>query len=268
MKNLDDAVSYVQQARYALPLHKESYDFIQEHKPWKGLLKHKWIFRVSVLIAFLISLRFIKVFTDWLSVNIFSQGSEDALQNNSSLFQGFADFGSDLFISGGYKYMILFFVEIIIFHCAVKTLNILLNENRTPSFKDFIEAQKRMFKVTIRAYVYEVICTFLISTALSMIGFEFLKHVPIFLVQCYFLGVAFMDNYNEQFGIEIKESFAIIQQHAGAAVAIGFVAYIFFMIPIAGLFVGPVLAAVTASMYMYSQEINLHIKRHIQLDLV
>ena len=58
-----------------------------------------------------------------------------------------------------------------------------------------------MIKVVIRCYILEMIITLLIRIFFGIFGMvDFLEPVAIFGVQCYFLGLVVIDNYNEQFG--------------------------------------------------------------------
>lgn len=67
-----------------------------------------------------------------------------------------------------------------------------------------------------------------------------------FVVQCYFFGLVILDNYNEQFGLSIKESLATSKNYRGVSLALGMVLYLFMLVPLVGVVAGTVLVSVTA----------------------
>lgn len=88
---------------------------------------------------------------------------------------------------------------------------------------------------------------------------EFMKPVLVFAVQCYYLGFTIVDNYNEQFGLSIKDSAKYTyQNHLGVALGVGLILNILLFIPVLGVVVGPLLSAVTATLVMY-QLSDLHL---------
>ncbi len=266
MSQANTNLKVIGQLAAVLPLHKRAYQFAKENQVWKGLFKIKWVVITGLILSALISLRFIGVFVEWFSQLSAEETSVSAFQSASMLAGNISEFGTELFISGSYKYLILIFVEIIIFYCVVNTLNIIKNRNYRPQFKDFIKAQKRMIHVSIRAWIQEIVISFILGTLLSVVGFSILKSPTVLLVQFYFIGVVFLDNYTEQFGLSIKDSFAIIKSHAGAAVGIGMVAYVLFLIPLVGLVLAPILGGITAALYMNSQDIQLDSDMILSLD--
>ena len=68
------------------------------------------------------------------------------------------------------------------------------------------------------------------------------------------VSFAFIDNYNELSGMSIKESFKVGYSHFAAAIVIGLVAYVFFLIPLLGIIVTPFLCAVGTTTYMFYSE--------------
>jgi len=257
MSQLTSTLKVINQLVSVLPLHRRAYHFARENRVWRGLFEIKWVVILGLVLSAIISLKFISVFIDWFDQINNDQTQVTAFQSASMLAGNITEFGTELFISGSYKYMILIFVEIIIFYCVVNTLNILRNRNFRPQFNDFIKAQKRMIHVSVRAWILEITISFIIGTLLSVVGFSILKSPTILLIQFYFIGVVFLDNYTEQFGLTIKDSLAIINSHTGAAVGIGMVAHILFLVPLLGIVLAPILGGITAALYMNSQEINL-----------
>ncbi len=264
-KQIRKIPSYVAQLVEVLPLHIVANDFIKTNHLWKGLFKLKWVFWLALLMSVIISFEFIAVFYEWVRDIFLGQHHGSVLVTSSAMFSNLQFFGEELYIGGGVKYLIFIFAEVIIFHCTVNTLNILSGNNRKPSFKDFIDAEKRMIQVSLMAWFMEIIVSFIATTILSIFGLHFLKSIAKFIIQCYFIGHLFLDNYNEQYGLTVKESFKLVGQHAGASLGIGFIAYILFLIPLFGMIAAPVLGAVTAALYMYTHEVNRDRERLYEL---
>ncbi len=174
-----------------------------------------------------------------------------ASQGIMSFFSGLGEISNKLLFTGGMKYLILILLEMIIFHFAVKTYEILSGEKRILKLKDFINAEIRMIKVAIRAWFYELVLSFLVVLILGLFGLDFIENIIVFFIQCYFLGVVFIDNYNEQFNIKIKASFKIAYQHFGATFIFGLLAYVLILLPLIGVILAPIICAVGATCYLY-----------------
>ena len=240
-----------------LPLHVKANDFIKTNKLWKGLFKMKWVFWTAIIFSIIFSFHFISVFFEWIRVILMGQQQEEsAFLASNNMFNSIQLFGNEVFVSGGVKYLIFIFAEVIIFHCTVTTINILSGKKQRPKFKDFINAEKRMIVVSLTAWIMEIIVSFAIGLILSILGLNMIKKFSEFIIQFYFIGHLFLDNYNEQFGLTVKESFRHIRTHAGAAIAIGAVAYFLFLIPIVGMIVAPILGAVTGALYMFTHSVH------------
>lgn len=235
----------------ALFLHDDSYRFIKHHKIWKGFMDYGWASKVLLVVGILFSLSFFAIIFDWIE-HIYSQGG-NIISNTSSMLGDMKDL---VFLEGGIKYLILIAVEILIFHCSVKTINILNGQNRTPVFQDFIAAEKRMIAVAFRSFILETIAGAILGVLLSIVGLKFFLFIPMFLVHSYFIGFAFFDNYNEQYGFNLKESTKMVNKGLGAVIGVGMIAVLLFKIPIVGAIVAPVLGAVTATMYLYGEGVH------------
>lgn len=235
----------------ALFLHDDGYRFIKFHKIWKGFNRYGWASKVLMLIGLLVSFSFLAIIVHWVQ-GVFGEGS-GIVANTSAMF---AEMKELFFLEGGIKYLILIGVEILIFHCSVNTINILNGQNRVPVFQDFVAAEKRMIMVVFRSYILEMILTVLITTVLKIVGLDFFKFIPIFFVHAYFIGFTFFDNYNEQYGFNIKESTKQINQRIGAVIGIGMVAVLLLKIPVIGAIAAPILGATTATMYLYGEGVH------------
>ena len=108
-----------------------------------------------------------------------------------------------------------------------------------------------MIKVAIRAWIMEVIVYALVSVFFGIFGFlDWLESPILFLIQCYFFGLVILDNYNEQFGMTIKESMAFSKSYMGVSLALGFVLYLLMLIPLIGVLCGTILVSVTGAIVM------------------
>ncbi|MGK0387622.1 MAG: hypothetical protein ACI94Y_000348 [Maribacter sp.] len=222
--------------------------FIMDNKLWRGYISIGWISKLSLFIAIVFSYTFI---TGIIGLFISPDTTGIVQEGSLSFFNKLEDFGDILLFSGSMKYLILILIETIIFHFAVKTQEILSGEKRELTVKDFIAAQIRMIKVAIRSWIFELIISAILIFILRLIGLNILSTVVFFGIQSYFLGLAFIDNYNEQYKISIKESFNIAYDHIGAAIVVGIVAYILFLIPLFGIIITPFICAVGTTTYMY-----------------
>ncbi len=257
--------TYLSQLIEIVPLHVEGNQFIRDNKLWQGLFRLKWVLWLSIGLGLIISFMFISTFSAWVTEMYFGEFHGSSMLASISLFSSMEFFGDRFFFDGSLKYLILIFVEVIIFHCTINTLNILSGENHKPQFADFINAEKRMIQVSFMAWIFELVAGILVAVFLSIIGLEGIKKIVLLFIEFYFIGHLFLDNYNEQYGLSIKESFYTIRDHAGAAIGVGFVAYVLFLIPIVGLIVAPILGAVTGAMYMYSNKVNAELDRQFEL---
>lgn len=241
--------------------HTSSFDFIKKNKIFRGFTEYGWTVRVLILLAVVFS--FEVFFAGIPSLKSMNE-SGMAMSSVSDL----VDINKSLFYDSGGKYLMLVLLEILIFHCSVKTLNILKGVKKVPVFKDFLAAEKRMIMVVFRSMVLEFITIIISNVILGVLGLTILKPIFKFFIQAYFTGFAFMDNYNEQFGITIKESAALIRRYSGVALGVGAVAFILFKIPLIGAIVAPILGAVTATILMYEFDIMPNQERALPNEFV
>jgi hypothetical protein len=227
---------------------RSSPEFISNNKLWKGYWNAGWFSKVSLILAAICSWKLITQFRDLFSPEtsseIFSMG----------LLQGMGQVSNKIFINSGVKYLILIILEMVIFYFSVKTYEILSKKERTLELKDFITAQIRMVKVAALSWIYEMVIGVVLSIFFGIFGFEILSKALGFFVEFFFIGAAFMDNYNEQFHLSINESFKKSFTHIGAALIIGLFAYVVLLIPAIGVVFAPFFCAVAATCYMFYNE--------------
>lgn len=230
--------------------YKESIEFIQENKLWKGMDQYGWLSKALIAIAMILT---------WYAYGTVGQITEAFdEQSLSATFQSLSSSVSDLssmganFVSSSYfKYIVFVLMEVVIFHFARRTLEIKTNKKFDTTFKAFVNAEKRMLKVAAYCAITEWVLTLGITIAISIFGFDYLKAPLVFIMQCYFLGFLMLDNFNEIYHLTIKESSKLTRSFAGVALAIGFVSYMLILIPLIGAFLAPLLGAVTAAIVMH-----------------
>jgi hypothetical protein len=238
--------------RFGLWSFPEALRFMRTHRLWTGFWQYGWLSRLMLVFAIWVGLKY-----GALLLGLFSRID---VTNPSSIGAGMADFVGDLldadsgFLLGGMKYLVLVLAEVLIFHIVRRTVELLTGEEQDNSFSSFVKAQVRMFKVVLYAWIMELILRILISIAFGIFQIDFLVEPIMWVVQFYFLGFAVLDNYNEIYGMKIQDSAKRIYQVAGASVAIGAGTYLLMLIPVAGPFIGPMLAAVAGTLLMYERE--------------
>ncbi|HMQ49944.1 MAG TPA: hypothetical protein PKA00_21175 [Saprospiraceae bacterium] len=250
--------TYADQFRLTLKHESQAIHFIRRYRLWEGLQHYGWLAKVLLFFAFLAGLKFISIFFNWINqIKLSSAGQ--AFQSMGMFFHDFALGGYEFVFSGTTKYLILILAEVLVFHCCRRTIQILMRRNDPPVFKDFIDAQKRMIAVAIYSWVMELVFTILIKIATGIVSpLAFLEEAAIFIVQCYFLGFAIIDNYHEQFGLSIKESAKLTQNYLGVAFAAGLSLYLIMLIPLAGVIIAPIIVTVAVAHTMYSVS-DLHL---------
>ena len=230
--------------------HLEAMHFVKQNRLWEGFWKYGWVSRLLVFLAVAIGIKFFFILKNMAFPS--DPGIVTTAMTLGSVFQNFAVEGYEFLFSGIMKYLMLIMLEVIIFHMCRLTLKILSGADSDLSLDNFVKAQIRMIKVAIRAFITEMFFTMIVKILFGIFGsLDFLQPIIIYLVQCYFLGILVLDNYIEQFGYSIKESFKIIRQYAGIALGIGLILNVLLAVPLLGPLAGPVLAAVTATIVMY-----------------
>jgi len=239
--------------------------FIIKHQLWKGIFDNKWVTVFSIIISVLFSLvlydniheRFFPSESDeGININI-SIGDEDENADHNIIDieedekddhvedEDKSEATSDInkakelleedhkpLFSGSMKFLLLILLQVLLYHFAVKTNNILKNKSEVVSFRNFSKAQQRMFKLMGRKWFYGLIAYVLLSIVLSIFGIGSIKDVLMFLIYGYFLGFAFLDNYLEQFDYSIKESAEKTKNHFGASTLFGIITSALIHVPI------------------------------------
>lgn len=220
---------------------------IRDRQLWTGVNRYGWVFKVLVVVAVLMGFSFLSMVSSWIGSLFQAESGMAALSSVGTFASNVALEGYESFTSGLLKYVILLLSEVIIFHFMQRALEELTGHEVRTDFQTFLDAQIRMIKVVIRTYIMELIATTLVSVFFGIFGFlGWLEPLITFLIQCYFFGLVILDNYNEQYGINIKESLEMSKNYRGVSLALGLVLYLFMLVPLIGVVAGTILVSVTA----------------------
>ncbi|MEZ4986710.1 MAG: EI24 domain-containing protein [Saprospiraceae bacterium] len=230
---------------------RAAWELIRDRRLWTGMHHYGWVQKVLLGVAMLLSFSFLGMVSGWMG-EWFGSGTL------RGFFSGVSHFSSKLFeegyhsfTSGFMKYFLLLLVEVLIFHFMQRALQEVEGTPLRTDFQTFLNAELRMLQVVVRTWAMELVATVLVSIFFGLITpISFLKPLVTFVVQCYFFGLVIMDNYNEQFGLNIKQSLAYSQQFKGIAFGLGFILYLFMLIPVVGVIAGTILVSVTAVLVM------------------
>ena len=252
--------------------------FILKHELWKGFLEHKWVLIFSIVIASFFSYTLCKdiyhyfvptigqsidfeIPTEGLDVgieviedafNISPDESQTQLENAKDKLIGkkeeLTEKHRPLF-SGSLKFLLLIFLEVLIFYFSVRTNNIIKGEKKALAFKDFVKAQKRMIMVMGRKWLYGLLMYILLSILCGILDASRLVDPIMFFVYGYYLGFAFLDNYLEQYKFSLKNSSKCVQRHFGASAVFGVFASVLMNVPLLGPLVVPFICGIAATRY-------------------
>lgn len=229
--------------------------FVRQHRLWSGFFKHRLVAGATVVLGLVISFTLMKVTFSWWqnlsSGNIFNAGLQ-----TPSLIKNLAMESLSVFYKGGYKYLILIIMEMLIFHMVLRTQEILTGVKEELSSGLFMKAQVRMIKVAIFVFIMEIVFKVVFEIMLSILDLDLLEGPLIFLLQCYFLGFAIVDNYFEIQGFRIRVSFKASRGIVGICVGVGIVLYVLLLVPLVGPIVGPMMAAVATTIVLNEREDN------------
>ncbi|MEO1518538.1 MAG: EI24 domain-containing protein [Bacteroidota bacterium] len=251
MRSKSFLINAAQDFVLSMRTHQEAVHFISRHKLWRGLLAYGWVSKLILAMGLVAGWKLYSIFSSWWnSSSMNSLGM--AVQDIGRLIQSVALEGYAFFFVGGYKYLILVVMEILLFHVCRRTLEIKTGQKQDLAFATFVQAEIRMIKAAIFAFVMESLGTLLLGIFLPMLGMEFWQPILIILLQCYFLGFVVLDNYSEIYGLDIQQSERVTRAFFGVAMAIGLVTYVLLLMPILGAILAPFIGAVTATLSMHA----------------
>ena len=230
----------------------EALKIIRNEKLWVGFWKYGWVTAILIIAGGIVGIQFLLGIGDLLR-SIWSGSSSDEAGIVTFGHQ-LENFLGGLFLVGSYKYVILILGEVLVFHLVRRTIEMLGGEKQDDSFIAFIHAQKRMIVIAFSSWIMELISTILISVAIGILGFDFLKPVFVFLVSAYFMGFTLTDNYFERNGVTVKESHKLNLNIIGVSLGLGVILSLLFLIPIVGPIFGTSVGAVAAAMTLFYLE--------------
>ena len=271
------------QAAIACQVLLDTPGFIKKHQLWKGFLDHKWIMIMTMVIMGTLSVTLYEDVKSYINapdvsdIEVPEEGFEAGIEalelaamdspeevrekleeEKKSLIEKKEKFEAahkPLF-SGSYKFLILILLEVLIFHFAVGTNNIIKDENRILTVREFARAQIRMMKVMAHKWIYGLLIYALVSVVCRILSLSYLTNFIMFFVYGFFLGFALLDNYLEQYHFSIVKSSKRIQSHLGAATFLGIFASIGMSIPVIGPIVVPFIGAVAATLYGHEMKME------------
>jgi hypothetical protein len=233
--------------------YSDAYYFIRKYRLWEGFGNYKIVSWVLILGAGYLGYKFLSIFRNKIS-DIADEGfigmGAEVFSTTATVFRESYDF----LFAGTYRYLIFLLLEVLIFHFAVRTVEILSHRDFKLTAKVFIHAQFRVLKLIIFNFGVELIVAAFLGFMLGIFGLGWLKAGLMFILQCFLMGFLVIDNFNEIQGSGIRTSFKRTTKHLGAAIGLGLPLYLIMFIPVIGAIVGPIIGVVAGSLLMYELE--------------
>lgn len=222
--------------------------FIFEKKLWQGFIQQKLALLVVFVAAIFIPTSLFTYIRDNISHGSFFQTTNEAniaIANTASF--------SSLF-EGGNKFLVIILIQLLVVHISNKTIEHLSGTKIDLSAREMMQSQIRVIIVSVRNWVIELVIGVGIAIIIGIFGPDWLETVLKYGLSCYFAGYLFIDNYNNTFGISIKESQSIVKKHLGAACIIGLVTNILLLLPFIGAIAVAFVCTIGATWYMHTSE--------------
>lgn len=223
-------------------------DFIRSNRLWDGIFNYRWLSKLLMIAAVVVGLKFLSICISWF---VEPDDGTAALSSAPGLFSNLWSEGIGFFTVGGIKYVILILLEVVIFHFTRKTLEIMTGDAIDNSFRAFVKAQIRMIGISVYSFIMESLLSIVAGIALSLLLLGTVKPVVILLIQCYYLGFAIVDNYNEVYNLTLKQSARFTKEYWGVALVTGIFVYVLMLVPLVGIVLGPLTGAVAATITMH-----------------
>lgn len=229
--------------------------FIRHHKLWLGMKEYQWVYRFLLVVAGLAGMYLVAEYFSYTGSHADESVINTLFASNGFLYQ----FGGETYesmTSGALKWVILVLLEVVIYHFMRQSLRIVANKDveNAHTFKPFFEAQKRMLQVSVMAYILEIILIGVVGKLFFYMftSFAFLQPLFDLLVQSILIGFAIVDNYNEQYGLTIRQSLRYARiKCMGILIGVGFPLFLILKIPFLGAMLGPILCSVVVAIVMF-----------------
>ncbi len=235
-----------------LQKYPEAIQFIRKHRLWEGFERYKIVVWVLLAGAAYLGFRMMTIFRQKMAAaedDVVSMGTQFFSAVSSVFEESYA-----FLFAGSYRYLIFLLLEVLIFHFAVRTVEVLSGKDFKLTVSVFVKAQIRMFKLVVFNFAIELIIAALLGIVLGIIGMGWLKAFFMFFVQCFLMGFLVIDNFNEIQGSGIRTSFKRTKKYLGAAIGLGLPIYLIMFVPVIGTIVGPLLGVVASSLLMFELE--------------
>jgi hypothetical protein len=241
---------------YTLLAFPRAWRFMRTHRLWEGLRQYGWVSRFLVFVGVMIGIYMVSEITDWFSSHNEANFSAMIIGQESILLTWIKDAYESL-SDGVLNWVTLILLEVVIYHFMRRSLQIVLKKNieNAHTFKPFFEAQKRMVIVSSLAFLTEsAVLGIVEGITEGMIYWVFSV-----LFRSLLLGYVIADNYNEQFGLTIKQSARNLRlQYIGICMGLGLPLFIMLKVPLFGTILGPLVTSVTAAIVLRERS-DLHI---------
>lgn len=241
---------------YTLLAFPRAWRFMVNHRLWEGLRQYGWVARALVIVGILAAINMISEVGDW-----FSRHQDDSLSamvvGGDSLLLNWITGLYNSMSDGMLNWGILVLLEVVIYHFMRRTLQIILRKNveNAHKFKPFLDAQVRMIFVSMGAVFFEGV---ILNVAETIHDGWFFWPFSI-LIRSIFLGYVIADNYNEQFGLKIEQSWRnLYRDYIGICCGLGLPMLIMMQVPLIGSVLGPLVTSVTAAIVLREKS-DLHI---------
>jgi uncharacterized protein involved in cysteine biosynthesis len=256
---------YFEQFLFTLHSFPEAVRFFSRHRLWEGFWRYGWVAKFLLIIGIIASYKFMGIFFESLH-KLDTSSTTAALSSVGIVAQNLVSKELNFLFQSGMRYILLILMEILVFHVCTRTIDVLTNDQHLPTMQDFVKAEVRMIKVGAYAWFMESLLSGIIKGVGNVVpGFFIVQHLSIFILQCYFMGFTVIDNYFEQFGLNIRESARRARNYIGIVLAMGLTLQLFFQIPLVGAVIGPLLTGVAIALVMMAND-DLHLlkKRHME----
>lgn len=260
--NLHDAINFLQlnsgfhEFCYTLLAFPRAWRFMRNYRLWEGLRQYGWVARSLVALGVFIMAYAIFEAWDWIDSHADAPLTAMVTGSESLLWQWFVEL-SESMSDGMLNMVTLVLLEVVIYHFMRRTLQIVLKKNieNAHTFKPFLDAQIRMILISILAAVFQGV---ILNIAEGIYG-GWLFWIFNVAVQSYFLGFVIADNYNEQFGLTVRQSQRNLwRNYTGICLGLGLPLFLMLKVPLFGTVLGPLVTSVTAAIVLRERS-DLHI---------
>ena len=217
-----------------------AWNFLRQHRLWRGLREYGWFIRGLVGVALVVGWQSL----DWMQalVNRVQTEGLSVLSSGSESMQG-RFFELFLFEDGG-KYLILVLTEVLVFHFLRRTIEIKTGLPQRRDWPAFQHAFFRMIGLAGMLFGLEIAGKVMIDVLTNVVGGilwlpPYVDEGLEYLLQFYLLGFALVDNYFETKGLRLGQLPFLTQRMLGATIGLGAVFQLLLLVPL----LGPILAA-------------------------